>query len=106
MRGGKREGSGRKVGSATKKTREIANKALEEGITPLEVMLETMRTAYYAADDCENAEARSALLKIAHDAAKDAAPYVHPKLAAVEHGGKNGGPLQVSIVRFSDLPTE
>jgi hypothetical protein len=35
-RGGKRPGSGRKKGSATKKTREIADRAAAEGITPLE----------------------------------------------------------------------
>jgi len=30
-------------------------------------------------------------------AAKEAGPYVHPKLAAVEHTGKDGGPVQVTI---------
>ena len=28
------------------------------------------------------------------DCAKAAAPYVHPKLAAVEHRGPEGGPIQ------------
>ena len=43
MKGGKREGAGRKPGSKTKKTAEIALKAAEEGITPLEYMLNVMR---------------------------------------------------------------
>jgi hypothetical protein len=36
------------------------------------------------------------------EAAKCAAPYVHPKLATMELTGKDGGPLGVNIVRFSD----
>jgi hypothetical protein len=45
-RGGKRPGSGRKKGSATKRTREIADRAAEEGITPLEFMLNVMRVEF------------------------------------------------------------
>lgn len=84
--GGKREGAGRKPGTANVKTREIANKALEEGISPLEVMLSAMRKAYDSAD-----------YKEAATYAKDAAPYVHPRLAAVEHAGPGGGPIQHSV---------
>lgn len=45
-RGGKRENAGRKVGSVTVRMRETAEKALKEGLTPLEVMLNNMR--FYA----------------------------------------------------------
>lgn len=69
-RGGKREGAGRPPGSATKRTREIADRALSEGKTPLEVMLELMR-------DASNLEFRL-------EAAKAAAPYVHPRLSSIE----------------------
>jgi hypothetical protein len=31
------------------------------------------------------------------EAAKAAAPYIHPRLAAIEHTGKGGGPVQVNI---------
>jgi hypothetical protein len=72
-RGGKREGAGRKKGSLGKKTREIAERAVQEGITPLEVMLETMRDAWAAGERDK-----------AISAAKDAAPYVHPKLAPTD----------------------
>jgi hypothetical protein len=41
--GGARPGSGRKLGAATAKTREIANGAAEAGETPLEFMLRVMR---------------------------------------------------------------
>lgn len=70
-RGGKREGAGRRAGSASEKTRDIANRAASEGITPLEFMLQVMRD--------ESAERAERL-----DMAKAAAPYIHPKLTSVE----------------------
>lgn len=69
--GGRRPGAGRKAGTATKKTREVANRANEEGLTPLDYLLSVMRNT---------ANAPSARA----DAAKAAAPYVHPRLAPVE----------------------
>ena len=43
-RGGKRAGSGRKLGAATKRTRKIADELMASGEkTPLEYMLEVMR---------------------------------------------------------------
>lgn len=72
-RGGARPGAGRKPGSATKRTREIADKAAQMGITPLEVMLEAMNTLREAGE-----------LEKAASVAKDAAPYIHPKLSAIE----------------------
>lgn len=71
--GGRRNGAGRPPGSASAKTREIANRAAEEGITPLEVMLETMRARWDSGD-------REGASQIA----KDAAPYMHPRLTAVD----------------------
>jgi hypothetical protein len=86
-RGGKRDGAGRKPGSTTTRTREIADRAAAEGVTPLEVMLEAMRT-HYEAKRFDDAAA----------VAKDAAPYMHPRLAAIEHGGKDGQPIAVAVV--------
>ena len=71
-RGGRRPGAGRKPGSATRKTREIAERAAAEGITPLEVMLEDMRAKYAAGD-----------LEAAADRARDCAPYMHPRLSSI-----------------------
>lgn len=87
-RGGSRAGAGRKVGSATKRTREIADKAAEEGITPLELMLKTMRAlaAKAEANDPENPDLT--MLVEASAIAKDAAPYIHPRLASVEMNAK------------------
>lgn len=71
MHGGKRPGAGRKPGSVTTKTREIAEAAIGEGVTPLEFMLKHMRD--------ENAPIAERL-----DMAKAAAPYIHPKLSSIE----------------------
>lgn len=85
-RGGARPGAGRKKGSATAKTREIADRAAAGGITPLEVMLEAMLSC----------RAQGEMLKAAM-IAKDAAPYMHPRLAAVTHSGEDGGPIELEF---------
>jgi hypothetical protein len=85
-RGGARKRAGRKAGSATQKTRAIADRAAAEGITPLEVMLEAMNSFRGAGD-----------LEKAASFAKDAAPYMHPRLAAVEHTGEDGGPIDHNL---------
>ncbi len=78
--GGKRSGAGRKPGAATTKTREIADKAAGEGITPLEVLLKAMRFHMGRFDQLED----TGRLSAACMAAKDAAPYIHPRLSSVE----------------------
>jgi hypothetical protein len=85
--GGKREGAGRKRGGITKKTTEIAQRYIESGnLTPLEVMLTAMQKCIEK-DDWMSA----------HTCAKDAAPFVHPRLATVEHGGQGGGPIRYEV---------
>lgn len=83
-RGGSRKGAGRKAGSATKKTREIADKACEGGMTPLEYMLKLMHSEPGVSLEPREQIAHNALR---FEAAKAAAPYVHPRLAAVEMSG-------------------
>lgn len=92
-RGGKRKGAGRPPGSATKKTREIADRAAEQGITPLEYMLQVMRMD----SDHEDPKVQVAREAMKFEAAKAAAPYVHPRLAAVEHTGADGGAINHSL---------
>ena len=84
-RGGRRAGAGRKIGAATKKTREIADKATQEGITPLEFMLQIMREDL---PETEDERVRLTYQEMRFEAAKAAAPYVHPKLSAVEMNAK------------------
>jgi hypothetical protein len=71
--GGARRGAGRPLGSANRKTLEIANRAAEQGITPLEVMVNIMRDAYDTKD-----------YEKALDAAVKAAPYMHSKLSSMD----------------------
>lgn len=119
-RGGKREGAGRKLGAVTKRTREIADQALAEGKAPLEVMLDNMRHFQQVALDAEAvlagltveeiggkdmspeeqfkmlmAKAKNAagFRQMAQECARDAAPFMHAKLAAVTIGGDEESPL-------------
>ena len=90
-RGGKRPGAGRKPGAATIKTREVADKAASEGITPLEYLLSWMRNE--SADEGAR-----------RDAAKAAAPFVHPKLATVDHKSTDGTMSPPDVVGIYQLP--
>lgn len=96
-RGGARKGAGRKPGSATKKTRAIAEAAMADGITPLEYMLAVMRRD----SDHEDPKVQVAREAMRFEAAKAAAPYIHPRLASVEHSGKDGDAIDLSLaVKF------
>jgi hypothetical protein len=69
-----------------------ARAASSEGMTPLEYMLTVMR------DSAAEPERRDRM-------ASSAAPYIHPRLASTEVKGEGGGPIQVTIVRYSDKAT-
>ena len=75
-RGGARPGAGRPPGSTNQRSAEIARQAAEAGITPIEVMLSAMRELWEEGTSISKREAA----KIA----KDAAPYVHPRLASID----------------------
>lgn len=82
----KKKTGGRVKGTKNKKTQAleaIREKGLLEGVTPLEVMLKAMRMAWEAQD-----------IELAASHAKEAAPYCHPKLAAVKHEGDEDAPLR------------
>ena len=81
-RGGSRSGAGRPKGAHNKASDERQAKIAAAGETPLDVMIEAMRAHRDAGD-----------LDKAADRAKDAAPYVHPRLTAVEATGKDGKDL-------------
>ncbi len=89
-KGGARPGAGRKKGSPNKKTAAKVAAIEAAGVTPLDFILQVMR------DPAEEMARRV-------DAAKSAAPYVHPRLSAIEHSGKDGGPIDmhwtVEVVR-------
>lgn len=79
---------GRKKGVPNKVTLKKAEEIAKSGLTPLEFMLKILR------DNKQEVSARM-------EAAKAAAPYVHPRLANVEVAGPDGGPLQVQVVSFA-----
>lgn len=106
--GGPQEGAGRpkgSVGQRTKALREIADRAIQEGVHPLEVMLDNMRfyhermavlqTAVVAKVSKVSLKSKEAMELLnefkelgearmkAQACAVDAAPYVHPRLSAV-----------------------
>lgn len=104
-RGGYRQGAGRKEHSKTRKTAEIAHRAAEQGITPLEYMLEVMRSPMPPEVlDLVEAMKREGRLDIEivnrlvswhsmrFEAAKGAAPYMHPRLqtTTVKGEGEDG----------------
>lgn len=73
-KGGRREGAGRKAGVPNKATLQKAAMIAASGLTPLDYMLRILRD-----------EAGDPAIRM--DAAKAAAPYVHPRLNAIEHSG-------------------
>ncbi len=103
--GGAKPGAGRKKGVPNKATLARQAAIAASGITPLDVIIADMRHhfALYEAEAAKGAKADisllSASLASAREAAKDAAPYVHPRLAAVQHMGKGGGPIEFTDVR-------
>jgi hypothetical protein len=64
---------GRQKGVANKRTREIADAAVREGLTPLEYMLAVLR------DESVEPDRRDRM-------AIAAAPYIHPRLSSTQIG--------------------
>ena len=96
-RGGKRPGAGRPKGKSSQKTiarLRIAEQATAKGITPLDVMLQTMRALW----DQDTADAKLAALQIA----KEAAPYFHPRLSAIEQNTTLKGDTLSELMRAID----
>ena len=79
----------RPAGSRNKVTRKLQLQVEQSGETSLQFMLKVMR------DESLETAARM-------DAAKGAAPYVHPKLANIEHGNLNNKPFLVGLLE-SDI---
>ena len=75
--GGKRPGSGRPKGARNVKTIAQVAKVAESGLLPLDYLLSVLR------DETEDRDVRM-------DAAHKAAPYIHAKLATVDHKSTDG----------------
>jgi hypothetical protein len=85
---GTRPPGGSRKGIPNKATAAKAAAIAASGLTPLDYMLSILR------DKAKPFETRL-------EAAKSAAPYVHPRLSSVEskneHTGKDGGPIQHEV---------
>lgn len=102
---GERRG-GRKAGSLNRRTlarKEIADKALEQGISPVEVMIDNMRWAYDQALKAKKPEKILEYRQLSQNWAEDCANYFHPKLAAIEHTGADGGPIETKDIGQTEL---
>lgn len=82
--GGAREGAGRPKGRRSRKTEERLSKIESSGLTPLDYMLTILR-------DTEQDQA------VRLDAAKSAAPYIHPKLATTVLKGDADAPIALEL---------
>ena len=104
--------------------REVAQKQV--GMSPLDVMLKVMHELVDAAEQMGTAsaghtgdlfgdgmssmggmggmsESRIKLLNMAAAVGRHVAPYVHPRLSAIEHTGKDGAPLQSGVLLVPSL---
>jgi hypothetical protein len=97
---GERRG-GRKEGAANVKTREIADKAAAEGITPLEVLLGEMRILHKQVTESraiEGYDPQTLVMQVSElrKLADSAAPYMHPRLQSAT---VKVDPIEVRMVR-------
>ena len=90
-----RKTGGRRKGTPNKATAVRQAEISASGTTPLDFMLEVMR------DDQNDLATRL-------DAAVKAAPYVHPKLAAIDHShqGPDSGSRAVYLISDRPMTTE
>jgi len=65
---------GRQKGTPNRATVQRQQEVAESGLTPLDYLLSIMRD-------------EQAVIDMRIDAAKAAAPYIHPRLAAIDHSG-------------------
>ena len=89
--GGAREGAGKPKHSRTRRSEASMALAAEKGVDPVEMLLDLTKWAY----DQFKANPAKDTADMVRDYAKECAPYVSPKLAAIEASGPDGGPIEV-----------
>jgi Family of unknown function (DUF5681) len=88
---------GRPAGALAKRTQELRAKAKELGVDPIDVMIQTMQELVAEARKPRRSLVkRFDFLERACAIAKDAAPYLHPKLQSVELTGNDDHPVRIA----------
>ena len=112
MRGGKRQGSGRKKNIPNKASAIREREAAASGATPCEVLLKSMRLFWSLAHENPNdKKAFEHFIRVAASIAKDVAPYIHPRLSTVELNGNPDRPVAHRVdlldgIELHSLPAE
>ncbi len=81
---GQKTGGGSRKGRPNRATAAKAAAIAASGVVPLDYLLRVMRNPRLSTE-------------VRLDAAKVAAPYVHPKLATITHKGDESAPMQIVI---------
>jgi hypothetical protein len=98
-------------------SQEVLDKLSEDGVSPVEVMVLSMRRLYKEYDEClEQSEfsrsdaTRESIMRYGKDClreaceiAKNVAPYFHPRLQSVTVSGDDENPLAVELTNANDL---
>jgi hypothetical protein len=85
-----RKTGGRQKGALNKKTAEKVYAIESSGLTPLDYMLSVLRAADSSSED-------------RMWAAKEAAPYCHPRLSAIDHTVKRQTAREISDDELADI---
>jgi hypothetical protein len=94
---------GREKGTPNKATALRQAEVAASGPTPLDALIKKMRfhLSIFEGEVAKGKGADGKALALAMDkaaeAARDAAPYVHPRLAAVQHTGADNGPIEHTV---------
>jgi hypothetical protein len=92
--------TGRPKGAVNRRSREILAEAQERGVDPIQVMFEAIEHFMERAKETTGEEQDGHMLS-AVSVAKEAAPFCHPKLRAIELTGRDGSPL-APITPYTD----
>ena len=81
--GGRRSGAGRKPGGENVRSRAVLDPSIREQIGPVEVQTRTMLELWHRAHNDDGEMVDLGLATQACAIARDVAPYLHPRLAAI-----------------------
>ncbi len=84
MRGGRRQGAGRKKNIPNRANAIRERDAKSSGATPSDILLASMRLIWSLAQKTNSEKKKLQYVRVAASIAKDLAPYIHPRLSPVD----------------------